>query len=609
MSTELISPAIRGDTGAWFEMHGRIWPKDRGRGLIKPTQNFLQRKVQEVIAKFEELGLPIRIIGLKPRQKGSTTYFAACGYTFMRRRSTSACVIGGQYSQTDELWKMMQTYHSNDTFDWGNTGDINASAGAYSNGSKLKKETAGDALAGISGTYQFLQATEVARWSKYGVANAAEVLANILKCVPLLPDTMVILESTAEGNSGTYYERYMDAIPMKEFLEGKIVPTPGQYVKVFAPWFEFEDSAMRLNDDQKAYIKSTLDDDEEYLGEKELIQLYGCEHEDGITRLGMTVTDFDVWEQLAWRRMAIREECKKDRIIFDRDYPHSDIDAFVKSGNLRFSQTGVNVLRRKVDTVVPKHGILEEVKGGRRPGFRVTGPGEATVTIFEMPEPGRRYIMGIDPMTGITQTGSVDPDFHAAIVLREGYYNSTGKWIKPCTAARIVPCRWEIDVLEEHSFRLARFYGPQSGCKIVIEMNQDRGITELLKQRGADLYQREIFNRREHVMSKALGYQTNTQTREVLVEKLATAIRDHDVPGSGIDILCAHAVTQAENFIRKTNGRSEAAEGHKDDDIFGIGLALTCIDHASTFVPERSATGWWGPPEMREHAQRPSQYS
>ncbi len=496
-TTDLLNAAIRLNTGAWFETYGKIWPKDRNQGLVTPRQNFLQRKIQEVINKFEELDLPCRIIGLKPRQKGSTTYFSCCGYTKMRRQPTSACVIGGQYSQTDELWKMLQTYQTNDRFEWGNKGEINAKAGTFTNGSKLKAETAGDALAGISGTYQFLQATEVARWSKYGVANAGEVLSNILKCVPLLPGTMVILESTAEGRNGEYYERYIKAIRMDDFLEGRVIPQPGQYVAVFAPWFEFDDSAIRLTDDQKEMIKNTLDDDDEYAGERDLIEKYATVDEDMETHLGTAVKDFDVWEQLAWRRLAIREECKRDKAIFDRDYPHSAEDAFMKSGNTRFSNVGLAVLRKSVARIVSQPGIIEDIKNGRV-SFRQTGPGEASVTLFEKPTMGYRYILAVDPMTGITQTGGDDPDWHSAFVMRAGLYDSKGRWMKPCTAARVIPCRWEIDMLEKWVWRLARLYGSTTGCKIVIEMNQDRGLTELLKLRGADLYQREMFNQREH---------------------------------------------------------------------------------------------------------------
>ena len=103
-----IDQRTKGDCGVWFESRGKIWPKDRRKGLISPELNFLQRKAQDVVRKLDEMKLPRRIIGLKPRQRGSTTYFGALDYHTARKESMSACVIGGQYSQTVELWGMLQ---------------------------------------------------------------------------------------------------------------------------------------------------------------------------------------------------------------------------------------------------------------------------------------------------------------------------------------------------------------------------------------------------------------------------------------------------------------------------------------------------------------------
>lgn len=589
-----LDDAIWHDAGAWWESYGKIWPKDRSRGLIIPKQNYLQAKIQAVIAKLEELGLPQRIIGLKPRQKGSTTYFAAVDYCHMRRKAAHACVIGGQYSQTREIWEMLRTYQANDSFDWGNTGEINTKEGNWSNGSRLKPETAGDALAGIAGTYQVLHATEVARWSRYGVANAGEVLANILKCVPLISDTLVILESTAEGASGTFYDRWLQAIDAEDFLGGKVALQPGQYVRVFAPWFEFNDSAAKLTPTLKKQIQSTLDSEEEYQGEQDLIDRYG-RNDNGKLRLGQSVTEFDQWEQLAWRRWAIREECKRDKAIFDRDYPHSWQDAFMKSGNLRFNATGLSVLRKRINQRTALPGMLEDKTG--RLGFRGTERGEATVIIYEKPSPGRRYLLSVDPMTGASQVSGEDPDMHGVFVIRAGYYDNMGQWTKPATAARIVPCRWDIDVLEKQIWNMARYYGGRSGCKIVIEMNMDRGLTELLKQRGADLYQRQIFNQREFKLTDALGFQTNPKTRENLIESMAEAIREWDTPGNGIDIFDTHAIEQCENFVVTQSGHSQAAEGFHDDDVLAIALGLHLIEHGTNFFPERLPDHL--PPDLR----------
>ncbi len=598
---ELYHQALRENAQAWFESPNcKIWPKDRSGGLITPTSNYLQGNIQEVVTHCEDLGLPVRIIGLKPRQKGSTTFFSAEDYCYIRRAAVHACVIGGQLSQTKEVIEMLKTYQANDKLDWGNTGEINSVEGRWTNGSRLKFETAGDKLAGIAGTYQVLHGTEVARWARYGVANAADVLSNILKCVPLLKGTMIILESTAEGSSGDYYTRWLGAVDAEDFLSGKVTIQPGQYIRVFAPWFEFSDSAMRLTEQQKQHIRTSIDAEEEFQGERDLLEIYGRTDETGVLRLGTVVEDFDAYEQLAWRRWAIREECKRDKAIFDRDYPKNWQTAFMASGNLRFNQSGMANIRKRLAACVPMWGIIEEQK--RRVAFRQTEKGEAKVTIFEKPIRGCRYILPVDPMTGETQVGGIDPDRHGVFVLRAGYWDRDGKWKKMATAARLVQNRWDIDVLADNVWKLSRYYGNSVGCKIVIEMNQDKGITELLKLKSADLYAREIFNQREQRMSNALGYQTNEKTREVLVERMAQVIREWDKPGDGIDILCPLALEQCENFVRKANGRSEHADGWHDDDVISIALGVELIEHATTYIPDANIFGL--PPDLRESTKQ-----
>ncbi len=592
---DIINQAIRSNCGAWFETHGKIWAKDRTKGMITPKQNYLQRKFQRTIDRFEELGLPVRIIELKPRARGSTTYCTAAGYTKMRRESTSAVFIGGQSDQTVGLWNMFKAYEKNDTFNWGNTGEVTERGATFSNGSRAKKETAKDVQAGIGDTYQLLHATEVARWAQYGVSNAADVMNNILKAVPLLPGTCVFLESTAENAGGDFYNRWLGAVDSDAFLSGEATVGFGSYVRVFAAWFQFEESALRLTEEQKRLVERTLDSDEEFTGEKELIELYGIRGEDGVLRLGESVENYDVWEQLAWRRYSIREECDRDLKIFNRDYPPSWQEAFMKSGNLRFNSTGVAMFGRRLKKApkVAMHGLIEESKS--RVAWRNTDKNEAKFTIWEKPMPGRRYILPVDPMTGASQAVGLDPDKHSAPVLRAGYWNEFGQWVRTAVVARVVPCRWEIDTLEEAIWRLARYYGGanRSGCMIAIEMNMDRGLTELLKLRSANLYMREVFNKREVKTTTALGYQTNPKTRETLITTLAAAIREWDTSGNGIDIWCPHAIEQIENFILKETGRSEAGQGFHDDDVLAIALGAELIDHATLYVPERNI---FGPP-------------
>lgn len=598
---DILNSAIRDHCGAWWETHGKIWAKDRTQGLVTPKQNYLQRKIQNTVDKFEELGLPTRIIGLKPRARGSTTYFTALGYTAMRRSSTSAVFIGGQSDQTVGLWNMMKTYAKNDSFEWGGTCEVNERNAIFSNGSRAKKETAKDVQAGIGDTYQLLHATEVARWSQYGVSNAAAVMSNILKAVPLLPGTSVFLESTAENAGGDYYNRWLGAVDSDDFISGEKEISFGSYARCFAAWFQFNESALRLTQEQKNQINRTLDSDEEYTGEKELIEMYGRYDEDGVMHLGESVAEYDVFEQLAWRRYAIREECDRDVQIFNRDFPASWQEAFLKSGNMRFNASGVSMFRKR-PAKAAMHGLIEESKA-KSVAWRNVEPNEAKFSVWEKPVPGLRYILAIDPMTGASQAAGLDPDKHGAFVLRAGYWDKNQQWVRTAAVARVVPCRWEIDTLEEAVWRLARYYGSRMGCMICVEVNMDRGLIELLKLRGANLYAREIFNRREIKTTSALGYRTDSKTRETLITTLASAIREWDTPSNGIDIWCPHAIEQLENFVLKETGRSEAGQGFHDDDIFSIALGLELIDHATVYVPPPTFFG--APPEDRSPAGRP----
>ena len=594
---DLLRAAIHSDTGAWFETHAKIWAKDRRLGLVTPKQNFLQAKIQAVVTKMQDMGLPVRIIALKPRARGSTTYFTAMGYAAMRRSSTSAVFIGGQSDQTVGLWNMMKTYFKHDKFDWGNTGDVNEKGATFSNGSRAKKETAKDVQAGIGDTYGLLHCTEVARWAQFGVSNAAAVMANILKAVPLLSGTAVFLESTAETAGGDYYARWLNAVDADDFLAGNKDPEFGSYVRVFAGWYRFAESAIRLTDEQKLHVEHTLDMDEEWFGERELIDVYGFTDEFGVMHLGESVKDYDVWEQLAWRRYSIREECDRDSKILDRDFPHCWEVAFMKSGKMRFNSTGIGMLRKRLMGRVATHGMIEEMKG-KRLTWRTTDAGEAQFTMWEKPTPGRRYIVAVDPATGASQAAGLDPDNHGIVCLRAGYFEPNGKWVRPLICARVVPCKWEIDMAAMASWKLARYYGGTSGCKIVVEVNMDRGFLEHLKGWGADLYQREQYNRRELKLSSALGYQTNEKTRETLVTTLASAIREWDTPGHGIDIWCPKIVSECENFILKENGRSEAGQGHHDDSVVATALALELVEHASVMP---NSLGIFGlPPDLRE---------
>ena len=228
------SAAIRGSFGAWIATYGVIQPKE---GELQPvTLNILQERFIEVAAWCLANNKPIRLILLKPRQRGCSTISVGFMRWWMQRFRARGCVIGSQYKDVDSLWKILNVYHDNDTFNWSNPGKINERKAVWENGSSIEWATAKNKNAGRSGTFQGLICTEAARWENDGKAAAAAVLSGILKCVGNNAKTFIILESTGAGPVGPFYEKWNAAVDFEDFKAGK---EGNGFIRIFAGFQEF----------------------------------------------------------------------------------------------------------------------------------------------------------------------------------------------------------------------------------------------------------------------------------------------------------------------------------------------------------------------------------
>jgi len=576
---ERAALAFRIFTAAWFEVHGAIKPKV-GQ-LLKPPDlkaNYLQDLESDVVAYCLMNKIPCRILKLKPRQKGSSTFSVANLYRMCCNTFCRGLIIGGAHFQGANLWKMLKTYAENDTFDQrsaeeiaNNTPRVRCTVldreARWTNGSEAERVTAANGEAGRSGTYQVIIATEVARWAEEGVANAADVLAGALKCVADAPMTLIELETTANGASGDFYERWQGGITFEELKAGK-----RGYVKLFAAWFQFEDSRRdpKSEEGQPQYVPADK--------VEEVRKKYGL----------------DDW-QIAWMQWAVREECKRDFDVFCEDYPFDAESAFRSSGRRRFLAGNVQKMIERAALNPPELGVLESTRDSvsERISWRPCSEPETRVLRWEPPKGNCRYLVSIDSMTGESQVAGMDPDNHAVGVLRAGFFESGRGWVPPKLVARLVgdwsewvarrkyELRWDIDVLEEQVWRLAQYYG---NALIVPEMNADRGLVELLKLRlSARIYEREQFNHREQRTTKALGWYTDQRTREMIVDNLARAIRELGKDGEGIDIHCPITLAELQSFIVKASGRSESMSGKHDDTVLQMAIGLQVIDSATVY--------------------------
>lgn len=548
---EVERAAMVWDFTAQFDRFNKIVLK-KGGDPIRAKVNIHQRRCDIIAEAAHRMGVPCRIIGLKPRQKGSSTKAVHIGHVRLKAGKARGLVAGGAHFQTENMFDILGTYAAHDALDPEACKVLQKTA-RYSNGSKMQRITLASKAPGRSGTYQYLLITEAAYLAKEGVANADTVLDGLLKCVANEPDTIIIVESTANGAAGKFYTMWQEAITIDEFLAGK-----QGYVQVFSAWFEFDDSRL---DPARVGIYSEAD-----YTPRELEYI-----EDVGRRLGVEL-DMD---QVAWMRFAVKDECGSDWDKFLQDYPSDAETAFLKSGRCVFDADGIAYQESLVPLRPRTFGQLQHNIAADTINFVPTSEEQARWVRWEDRKEGCRYTISIDSASGEDQTGGEDPDSHAIIVERDGFIDSwTGEWKPPAVVMRnmMVPgykpksliCWWANDILVSEVWKLARYWG---GTMIIPEENHDRGGIEMWKNLGVHIYQRMTFNQRANKETPYLGWRTDEKNRPVIIETLANAVRvaPNKQIGEGIELRCPWLIQQCKNFGFKPSGRPEALTGHDDD--------------------------------------------
>ena len=174
----------------------------------------------------------VRAIVLKARQMGVSTYVGARFYSHMRHNEGLRTLIETHRDDaTENLAGMVKRYREHDPEppDLAGTNWRN-----FANGSSIVVETAGSVVtgAGVSFTFHRAHLSELALWQ-----NAAAHLTGIMPTFPDAPGSEVIIESTARGASGPFYEMAMGA------MQGL-----GGFILLFYPWFRHDEYKANVPD-------------------------------------------------------------------------------------------------------------------------------------------------------------------------------------------------------------------------------------------------------------------------------------------------------------------------------------------------------------------------
>jgi hypothetical protein len=271
--------------------------KDKKGNIIPFKLNNAQNKVYDVYEKAKVEGKPLRFIILKARQEGISTMFE--GVIFQRNtfaKNRKALIIGHIKEASDNLFAMFKRFYENLPKEL--QPEIQNSNEKKISYKRLKSEivvsTAESGEAGRSATIQDLHATEVAFWR-----DANTTMTGLLQTVPDEQNTLIVLESTANGIGGYFYDVWQDAISGEN-----------GYIPIFLAWHDLPEYSKEFSSDSDK-SRFILSDYEKNIQKSFNLTL----------------------EQLNWYRHTLINKLNGDIQKMKQEYPSSAQEAFVASGN------------------------------------------------------------------------------------------------------------------------------------------------------------------------------------------------------------------------------------------------------------------------------------
>ncbi len=502
-----------------------------------------QIKLHEAIEKQRAMGVPVRIVYLKPRRVMISAGVAA---EFFHKvpfhAGQSALVVAHKLSAARQIWNYHRNFHRlyrpfRGLIELPRAVRKPGARGAieYENGSTIEIETAKNLDAGRAYSIRFLQLSEYAYYR-----NASKVALGLVNSVPDDPDTMIVKESTANGVGNAFHKDCLEAMD----------PTSGSgWLFVFFAWFEHPEYVIAFRPgEERARFQATLNADELEM----------------MRKFGLTL------EQLAWRRWCIKNKCEGSVEMFHQEYPSTAEEAFLYSGRPRFSHK--QLAKMPVIADAPS-GDLVAIPGPR-PRLAFEAGDRGALVVYKRPQPNRRYAAGIDVCEGIDvgdgTIGGEDPDWSVA-----NFFDcDTGEQVAKLRA------RMEPAPFAEYLVAVQQWY---NWAFLVPEANGP-GIALMERLLGFGCPPGLIYHRRpqpdEQFSGNAgtslqlLGWKQNMVSRVQLISLHDAAIRE-----LAIILHDPNTIAEHYTFIVKPNGRAEHQNGCHDDEVISAALGVVGIQH------------------------------
>lgn len=457
------------NTKAYIENYIKI--RDKKNNIVSLVLNEPQLKYYNVIKEIYRKRKPIRIIILKARQMGFSTETEAIIFkNVVTHHNYNAGIVAHKEDSTTNLFNMskrMLEYLPEDIRP--EQKKSNAKELVFNNDqgtgldSRIKCMTAGGKGIGRSDTFTALHLSELAFWE----GDKKATMTGLLQAVPNTPDSMIIIESTANG-----YEYF------KEMWD-RAVAGKSDFYPLFIGWNELKEYCM-------PYTGFDLTQEERELKEQYNLTL----------------------EQLTWRRWCIQNNCSGDINQFKQEYPICPEEAFLSTGNCYFNKENIiNRINTAPEPLV-RGKFTCYYDGIRIRNQKFLEQEEGNIKIYEYPEKRVPYVLGGD-------TAGEGSDYFTAHVIN----NITGKQV-----AVLKQQYNEIEYVKQ-VYCLGMFYN----CALVgLENNFSTYPTQkLMELNYPNQYVRKKEDQYNNKYEKSYGFKTTSITRPYILGLLQEIIHNN----------------------------------------------------------------------------------
>ncbi|MDE6023373.1 MAG: terminase, partial [Muribaculaceae bacterium] len=427
------------------------------------------------------------------------------------------------------------------------------------------------------GDYALVHLTEVGLWKKTLGKSPEDIIRAATSGVLLKPETMIVMESTANG-VGTFFHKEYEAAKRGTSL----------YRPVFVPWYEIEQYSIKVSDRRA-------------MAERIVKNRHSAFSPDERVPTGEYI--WNLWESGAsldainWYETTRAGYNNPDQML--SEYPSNDIEAFVNSGAHVFNRKKALELKKRCMPPRFSGELVAAADYGERAleGISFEPDPNGRLKIWDMPEVDaegksmvlhNRYIVVVDVGgRSLKADWSVIAVFDRIRMLGSEGPALAAQWRGHC----------DMDQLAWLSARIARWY---ADALLVIESNTletrdpDRYVdgdqSGFILNQLRDCYP-NLYARRQNPEDITLGrprkfgFHTNTSTKPMIISNLVRVVRDGLYIERDED-----CINEYLTYERRQNGSYGAITGKHDDMLMtrAIGLHI-CLNEMTPPVPISSA--------------------